>query len=616
MPSGATAWLTGGRASARLELALSWTYPLREIRVVSSRGLEVQHRPTRHREFGEDTFGFSIELEGRRWVRVEIWDVANNAAFTQPVFLAAGKDPDETARGASAPAPEGWKLAFADDFERQLPGADWQPRGGAWGIEEGRLVGSGTILCAWRFPGPQRIEYEARSRALSSVGDHQVCDLSALLATHDGVHDGYFFGFGSEGNTRSKLMERGREVSSADERIELFRTYRVVCEFDGERLTHTVDGRVLQSYRLKPQERLGGAGHDRVGFYLWLPGRIDHVRVYTRSGKAIPPPKKTVRLDRPPDTSLIPNGSFERTRPGARPPVPTNWVAEGWTGDDRVVLMAGAEAAQRGRRFLRLSAPGDHGIRMHSVQSDRAMKKLVPGATYVIRLWARRTSAEPALLRVQPGDFEARPARQWQAMSATYTHPKAARPEMGMFFEVQGGPVDVDDVSMALADEDEPVAPALRSEWRALKVVPGDASWRRRGDGAPYRERVPVLVRETSGRTVRGQAVSIPLKELFRTYRYDFVSPATVEVVDSTRPEGPAVTSCLVARFPARRLDMYHATGDDLLVFVADCPARSQKTYYVYAADRSKPAAPFELADRVADDLVIEVLEQPGWCLQ
>jgi hypothetical protein len=37
--------------------------------------------------FGEQTFKKSVDLTGRKWVRLEAWDVAANGAFTQTVWI-------------------------------------------------------------------------------------------------------------------------------------------------------------------------------------------------------------------------------------------------------------------------------------------------------------------------------------------------------------------------------------------------------------------------------------------------------------------------------------------------------------------------------------------------
>ena len=41
--------------------------------------------------FDRRTLKLSPELAGRKWVRVEAWDVATNGAFTQPVWLETAK---------------------------------------------------------------------------------------------------------------------------------------------------------------------------------------------------------------------------------------------------------------------------------------------------------------------------------------------------------------------------------------------------------------------------------------------------------------------------------------------------------------------------------------------
>ena len=37
--------------------------------------------------FAQRTLTLTPELRGRKWVRFEVWDVAANGAFTQPVWL-------------------------------------------------------------------------------------------------------------------------------------------------------------------------------------------------------------------------------------------------------------------------------------------------------------------------------------------------------------------------------------------------------------------------------------------------------------------------------------------------------------------------------------------------
>ena len=58
--------------------------------VITGDGREVK----RHRidlsaseSFGEMPLKVDIDVTGQRWLRVEVWDIATNGAFTQPVWL-------------------------------------------------------------------------------------------------------------------------------------------------------------------------------------------------------------------------------------------------------------------------------------------------------------------------------------------------------------------------------------------------------------------------------------------------------------------------------------------------------------------------------------------------
>ena len=39
------------------------------------------------REFSERSLELSLDLSNRKWVRIEVWDIARNGAFTQPVWI-------------------------------------------------------------------------------------------------------------------------------------------------------------------------------------------------------------------------------------------------------------------------------------------------------------------------------------------------------------------------------------------------------------------------------------------------------------------------------------------------------------------------------------------------
>lgn len=74
-----------------IEATVTWTFPLRFAEVISGDG----QRTYRQRidlgdteEFGTRVLRVPVNLTGRTWVRLEVWDVAANGAFTQPVWLA------------------------------------------------------------------------------------------------------------------------------------------------------------------------------------------------------------------------------------------------------------------------------------------------------------------------------------------------------------------------------------------------------------------------------------------------------------------------------------------------------------------------------------------------
>lgn len=80
------------RAGERPELRvnLEWTFPLRFAEVISGDGEKVYRERLSLAEtaaFGQRTLRLTPELAGRKWMRFEVWDVAANGAFTQPIWL-------------------------------------------------------------------------------------------------------------------------------------------------------------------------------------------------------------------------------------------------------------------------------------------------------------------------------------------------------------------------------------------------------------------------------------------------------------------------------------------------------------------------------------------------
>jgi hypothetical protein len=93
----------GGRASGEVledpgdatdvEVELEWTFPLRFAELVSGDGERVFRERvdlSDTRPFGRRILKLRPDLRGRRWARVEAWDVAADGAFSQPVWLGPG----------------------------------------------------------------------------------------------------------------------------------------------------------------------------------------------------------------------------------------------------------------------------------------------------------------------------------------------------------------------------------------------------------------------------------------------------------------------------------------------------------------------------------------------
>jgi len=73
---------------------LSWTFPLAFAEIVSGDGNRVYRQRIDLRDtaaFGSRKLALKPSLAGRRWARLEVWDIAANGAFTQPVWLDEGR---------------------------------------------------------------------------------------------------------------------------------------------------------------------------------------------------------------------------------------------------------------------------------------------------------------------------------------------------------------------------------------------------------------------------------------------------------------------------------------------------------------------------------------------
>ncbi len=81
---------TVGATNATVEAQIEWTFPLVFAEIIFGDGNKV----TRQRieladteSFGTRTLRANVNLTGQKWVRFEVWDIAANGAFTQPVWV-------------------------------------------------------------------------------------------------------------------------------------------------------------------------------------------------------------------------------------------------------------------------------------------------------------------------------------------------------------------------------------------------------------------------------------------------------------------------------------------------------------------------------------------------
>jgi hypothetical protein len=74
-----------------LEASLEWTFPLAFAQIVSGDGQKVYRQRvdlSDAESFGTRRLRLPLNLARRTWVRLEVWDIAANGAFTQPVWIA------------------------------------------------------------------------------------------------------------------------------------------------------------------------------------------------------------------------------------------------------------------------------------------------------------------------------------------------------------------------------------------------------------------------------------------------------------------------------------------------------------------------------------------------
>jgi hypothetical protein len=75
---------------AVLEAQLQWTFPLAFAEIISGDGHSIRRERvdlTDTESYGTRKLRVPVDLKNQKWVRFEVWDIAANGAFTQPVWL-------------------------------------------------------------------------------------------------------------------------------------------------------------------------------------------------------------------------------------------------------------------------------------------------------------------------------------------------------------------------------------------------------------------------------------------------------------------------------------------------------------------------------------------------
>ncbi|WP_214072890.1 hypothetical protein [Mucilaginibacter sp. dw_454] len=87
--AGSTIKVTPATKSA-VDFTVKWTFPLNFAELVTGDGKNVYRQRinlSNTTAFGEQKFHIPVNLKGKTWIRLEVWDAAVNGAFTQTVWV-------------------------------------------------------------------------------------------------------------------------------------------------------------------------------------------------------------------------------------------------------------------------------------------------------------------------------------------------------------------------------------------------------------------------------------------------------------------------------------------------------------------------------------------------
>lgn len=214
------------------------------------------------------------------------------------------------AEAPSSAEEAGWELSFEDDFQREALGEHWKPIDGEWAIEDGALVGVGTIMTAQPLfsdlprdlpgehsPAFQRLEFEVRlapELAGEPAQDAGPAGLGAFIHTRnpeadaqDPVwHTGYHFELTDDVDGSHRVLKAGKPMHEAAEPGQVLvpgEWQRVVVENDEGQVRLFIDGELV----LEQSEQFSilSSDRDRLGFHLPAPAEVRHVKIYIKQLK-------------------------------------------------------------------------------------------------------------------------------------------------------------------------------------------------------------------------------------------------------------------------------------------------------------------------------------------
>ena len=73
-----------------MEATVEWTFTLAFAEVISGDGAKVHRQRIDLLDteaYGQRKLRVPVNLTNRKWVRLEVWDMARNGAFTQPIWV-------------------------------------------------------------------------------------------------------------------------------------------------------------------------------------------------------------------------------------------------------------------------------------------------------------------------------------------------------------------------------------------------------------------------------------------------------------------------------------------------------------------------------------------------